>query len=59
LYLDQIKKTYVHVQADLVFLAILYLEAFGIGHKGFYLIISDNELNLDQITILMSMSKLI
>jgi hypothetical protein len=49
LNLDQIKKTYVHVQANLVSLAILYIEAFEIGHKGFYLIIYDNELNLVQI----------
>jgi hypothetical protein len=39
LKLAQIKKTYVHVQADLVFLAILYIEAFEIRHKGF---LSDN-----------------
>jgi hypothetical protein len=30
LNLGQIKKPYVHDQADLVFLAILYLKAFGI-----------------------------
>jgi hypothetical protein len=35
LNLDQMKKHYVHVQADLVFLAIVYIEAFEIGHKGF------------------------
>jgi hypothetical protein len=36
LNLDQIKnKHYVHVQADLVFLEILYIEAFEVGHKGF------------------------
>jgi hypothetical protein len=39
LNLDQIKKHYVHVQANLVFLEIFYIEAFEVGNKGF---LSDN-----------------